>query len=304
MGCCCPSRPLPYPILTYEKSQSKASRIGDNFATFAELSLALKASKLEACNLIVGIDFTASNKENGARTFGGRNLHAFPPPSYAVANDKVSHYLPAVAEGLDLYDPDVNPYCKAITFVGEALAPLDEDGWIPSFYFGDLTTKGTAVASFTPHDPRGCHGFPDLLRCYQDTIPHVVLSGPTTFEPLIEQALRIVTEKKDFHILLILGDGALTNPARDAAAIVRASHYPLSIIMVGVGDGPWDEMKHFDDELRGRKFDNFQLVIFDDLIRSDQVRNSPNPAVEFALHCLMEVPEQYQIIKRLGLLQL
>lgn len=291
-------------MLTPEKSQSRTSRIGDNFATFAELSLALKASQLESCNLIVGIDFTASNKDNGARTFGGRNLHAFPPPSYVDANDKVSQYLPAPAEGLDLYHPDVNPYCKAITFVGEALAPLDEDGWIPSYYFGDLTTKGTAVASFTPQDPRGCQGFPALLRCYQDRIPQVVLSGPTTFEPLIDQAIRIVKEKKDFHILLILGDGALTNPARDAAAIVRASHYPLSIIMVGVGDGPWDEMKRFDDELPGRKFDNFQLVIFDDLVRSDQVRNSPNPAVEFALHCLMEVPEQYQRIKRLGLLQL
>lgn len=285
MGCL-ESRPQPpHNVARFEEP----SRIGDNFESFDALSEALRVNGLESCNLIVGIDVTQSNLSSGKHTYGGRSLHWIPPPNYQIDD---------LAKPFRLEDPDINPYRKCIHFVGEALAPFDEDGLIPSFYFGDLQTKALSVQTFTPGDSQGCKGFLDLLNRYESVIPQLTLSGPTSFEPIINAAIEIVAQKRDFHVLLIIADGQVSNIDRDAAAIVRASHYPLSIVVVGVGDGPWDVMMTFDNHLRGRRFDNFQFVPFERV--KEKALQSPYPTTQFALHCLMEIPDQYKAIKRMG----
>jgi len=147
------------------------------------------------------------------------------------------------------------------------------------------------------------------------------LAGPTCFAPVIEEACRIVAEEDmAYHILVIIADGQVSDPkptGPTARAIVNASYFPISIVVVGVGDGPWDTMEEFDDELPDRKFDNFQFVCYNDVLKQakklakrgvvEGLRDSTESVqgfldAQFALAALMEVPDQYTFIQEMGLL--
>ncbi|XP_021908890.1 E3 ubiquitin-protein ligase RGLG2-like isoform X3 [Carica papaya] len=138
-------------------------------------------------------------------------------------------------------------------------------------------------------------------------------TGPTSFAPIIEMAITIVEQSRgQYHVLLIIADGQVTRSVdtergqlspqekNTVEAIVKASQYPLSIILVGVGDGPWDMMKEFDDNIPARAFDNFQFVNFSEIM-SKNIDRSRKEA-EFALAALMEIPSQYKATLELGIL--
>ncbi|KAI8019639.1 E3 ubiquitin-protein ligase RGLG1 [Camellia lanceoleosa] len=154
----------------------------------------LALSGLETANLIVGMDFTRTNKWTGATSFHGRSLH-------------------------------------------HIALMLDRD-----------------IFSFYP-DKRICNGFEEVLKRYKELVPHLKLSGPTSFAPIIEMAITIVEQSDcQYHVLAIIADGPVTgaegsfdpSPLEEETidAIVNAREYPLTIIVVGVGDGPWDTMKN------------------------------------------------------------
>ncbi|GLE01333.1 hypothetical protein PINS_up010163 [Pythium insidiosum] len=148
----------------------------------------------------------------------------------------------------------------------------DDDNIIPVYGFGDAKTNDTSVFSFGRDAVD--QGFPleSIRQRYRELVPQIRLAGPTSFAPIIHEAINIVRKTKQFHILLIIADGQVTRPSDTSPrelsknenetvnAIRLASQFPLSIVMVGVGDGPWDLMNTFDDYVKYRAFDNFQFV--------------------------------------------
>lgn len=229
---------------------------------------------IEDFNLIVGIDTTGSNKFTGRNSFGGRNLHDW---SYHGA------------------DVNPNPYGSVIRCM-EKIIRADKDSSIPLFYFGSTQAKEHGGA-FHVGDAKDVKGLEDM---YKSTIISQMLDGPTTFAPLIKNAIEVIKETKKYHCLLIITDGAVHPDLikENWNAIAEASKYPMSIIAVGVGDGPWKQMESFDDHMpKGRLFDNFQFVNFNEVVSSQEDHHSLKE--EFFFRAFMEIPEQYKIIKNL-----
>lgn len=262
-----------------KKMERTFKPIVDNFRSLEEVQLALRSAGLEASNLILGIDFTKSNSYTGHRTFGGQCLHAL-APGQAMGGPPILH----------------NPYQQVISILGRTLEAFDDDKLIPAFGFGDARTTNRSVFPLK-EGGAPCVGFEEVLRAYNHITPNIVMSGPTSFAPLIKRAVEIVKREKSYHILVIIADGEVTNAQENREAIVAASAYPLSIIMVGVGDGPFDLMEEFDDELPDRDFDNFQFVNYNKIVAA-----STHPDVEFALRALMEVPDQYKYLRSQNML--
>ena len=95
--------------------------IVNEFLNLKEISCAIQKAGLEKCQLILGIDFTASNEWQGRRTFSRKSLHAI--------SEKVDErYGPlGTMHHLGLFRD--NPYQKVISILGQTLEPLDDESY-------------------------------------------------------------------------------------------------------------------------------------------------------------------------------
>ena len=173
-------------------------------------------------NDIIAIDFTLSNSE----------------PKYPSS----LHYI----------SNNPNQYQLALEATTSILLNYDFDKKIPVFGFGGKFNGKTSHCFPLSGNENTCEGYltDGVLKLYNYGIKTYALSAPTNFSPIIIKTIEIAKRNSqnifNYQILTILTDGEITDLSETISHIVEASYYPISIIIIGVGDSGFGSMDLLD----------------------------------------------------------
>lgn len=229
-------------------------------------------------SFVVAIDFTSSN---------GSDI-----------NDPSSlHFIDPQNQTLNIYE-------STIQSVGAILEPYDYDKVYPVYGYGaqlksDDGTFSKVQHKFLLHDnSEGVKGVKEILTAYRSKLPLLKFGGPTLFEPCIDDIIQKVPkctqDKQRYTILLIITDGAIGDMEETVEKIVQASELPMSIIIAGVGEEDFSDMKFLDSdgvaltsEISGNKAvrDIVQFIPYNEY--------KDKNVEELAAQVLEEIPEQF-----------
>ena len=245
MGCFW-SRPLsPLGALVGRGSESRG---------LTALSLASACAQAEALglrgtfSLVVAIDFTRSNLDNGLRTFGRASLHTISADDADAGGGKENHYEAVLAS----IAPLQALRCQA---QGQEPEPIFVYG------FGDQETRDARVFDFMTPQDRALTSVRDVVARYREIAPSVVLSGPTSFTQALSKAAARVDESERACALVLVCDDPPTRYRETLEALVCASRLALYVVCVGVGDAPFVQLVQLvEDAAASCAFPNFAFV--------------------------------------------
>ena len=147
-----------------------------------------------------------------------------------------------------------NAYQTAIQVVGGVLQYYDTDKQFPCWGFGGKPDRRTLSHCFplnnNAYNPE-VNGIEGIMAVYSQAVCTVELYGPTYFAPVVNMAATIASQQsahQKYFVLLIITDGAILDLQDTVKAVVAASHLPLSLLIVGVGNADFAAMDFLDSD--------------------------------------------------------
>ncbi|XP_019498123.1 PREDICTED: copine-7 isoform X3 [Hipposideros armiger] len=276
LNCLCSceeTRPLKGLVWDHD-SRGKHDLIGEFATTFAEMQKAFREGQAQWDCMNTkykqkkrnyknsGVVILADLKLHRVHSFldyimGGCQVHCTVAIDFTASNGD-----PRNSCSLHYINPfQPNEYLQALVAVGEVCQDYDRCPMtLPSTStprtmsakVGARGGLGQGCSGHTPSSPPP--GIQGVVEAYQNCLPRVQLYGPTNVAPIISKVARMAAaeertaEASQYYILLILTDGVVTDMADTREAIVRASHLPMSVIIVGVGNADFTDMQTLDGD--------------------------------------------------------
>ena len=179
----------------------------------------------------------------------------------------------------------------------------DHDNTIPVYGFGaklppyfDTVSHCFAVNGdfFNPEIP----GIDEVIRQYQACVKQIKFHGPSAITDILKLAnqyasAEVVDDKNQkYFILLIFSDGNFSDMTFTVNEIAKASHLPLSIIIVGMGSNDHTKIKNLDNDTFELPSKEQREKTVRDIVNS--VEYSRNRDLEkLAKETLAEIPQQF-----------
>ena len=193
---------------------------------------------LDACRAIVGVDFPSSNRTSSATSVRGEY-------NAVIALKVESEMCVPPGQRLHGIHSQADPYIDTLVAIDSLLSARGNKQSVLCYGVSDVAAGTERVFSlFRKNKP--APDFDYLVARYEQLAPLVELATQTSFAPLIKQAiLEVYRSGMVFHVLFILSDGQVSKEGLEETkeAMILASDFPLFIVMIGVGDGPWEKIE-------------------------------------------------------------
>ena len=196
-----------------------------------------------------------------------------------------------------------NEFENAIYLCSNILGYYDYDQKYPAYGFGAWVDDGYTKISYPPFFNLNLLNNPEIvkienvIRAYRNLITekqNFLFSSQAFFAPLIREIMNNITKKNnvfEYNILLILSTGVINDLQETIDTLVEASLLPLSVVIVGIGDGDFKNMETLDGDIfpltssKGKKRirDIVQFVHFSEF---------KNDMEKLSMEVLAEIPRQ------------
>ena len=188
-----------------------------------------------------------------------------------------------------------NQYERAILACGNIVGYYDLDQLYPCFGFG-AKINNTLQQIFNlnfQEDPNVSY-IEGIINAYHNAIEKVEFWGPTNFAPIIREMNKIIKQqnhKLKYHILMILTDGAIDDMDDTIEELVEGSFLPLSVIIIGVGNGDFTNMNILDAD-DNPLYNSKRVKAARDLVQFVPFLKYESNPEQLAVEVLEEVPRQ------------
>ena len=165
----------------------------------------------------------------------------------------------------------INNYEKAMRESIKIISMYNKGNKYNVYGFGaQLNGEFKDVFNINGTDDENIIGIENIISKYKETINSVYFAWPTFFAPVIKEITRKVeinyVNNFNYNILLIISDGCIHDNTEMIDNIIEASKFPISFIIIGVGDDVTYDMKRLNGE-SGKLISSTREVLNKDIVQ-------------------------------------